>query len=138
MEVHHGGWVAITLDEREVSDVGRQLVEAIRLGWVVRGDHPPRLLLQLADQVNKAARSSGSRNLPEFRDRASVPSSGQPVLTVQEAGRVAGVSEGFVRRLARRGAVEAVRGSRSAWLIDASSLTAWMGQRRKEHQRTAA
>ncbi|MFJ4924084.1 helix-turn-helix domain-containing protein [Streptomyces sp. NPDC088736] len=52
-------------------------------------------------------------------------------LTTQEAARLARVSDGYVRRLARRGDVMASRsGGKGEWLIDASSLAVWVAERR--------
>ena len=57
-------------------------------------------------------------------------SAGTERLSVQEAARFAQVSESYVRRLARRGAVRAAQsGSRGAWQLDGGSLAAWLAER---------
>jgi hypothetical protein len=138
----------IVLDGDACAALAPCLVQAVKL-YVARGAAPPRHLLDLADEVSRAARAAA-----EFRPSAQVtgrPGTGrfrsgptsraceQPEwLSVREAARVAKVSDSYVRRLARRRDVEASRGRSGAWLIDANSLTAWADSRnRKECKRKA-
>ncbi len=144
------GGPVVVLDGADCAVLGRQLVEALRLGYVARGAAPPRALLDFADQVNRADRSSASgsawacRSGPVAEPRnppaaGGPPSSGQPVLTATEAARAAEVSAGYLRRVLRRGDVEASRGGpRGSWLVHTDSLAAWIGQRREETKRKAA
>ncbi|HMH91906.1 MAG TPA: helix-turn-helix domain-containing protein [Streptosporangiaceae bacterium] len=53
-------------------------------------------------------------------------------LTAGEAARAAGVSAGHMRRLIRRGAIEADRGDGRTYAVNTDSLAAWLGQRREE------
>src|SRR5207302_3963697 len=101
--------------------LGDMLVTAIRLGWVARGQMPPRLLRAFADEVSHAARSSArfrddaqvsaGNGTARFRSEPFPPFSEQPVrLTVREAATLAEVSEGYMRRCCRRGDVTASQG----------------------------
>lgn len=145
MEVLSGAAVVV-LDAQELPAMSRQLVEAIRRGYVARGLPPPRLLLDLAAEISRAARgtagtASGAGQAPcaeppKFRDGADPERSEQPVtLTIREAAERAEVSGSYMRRLARRGDVEASRGDRSAWAVDADSLAAWLVGRRRNANR---
>jgi excisionase family DNA binding protein len=147
VDVLSGPVVILSGDDCAV--LSRQLVEAIRLAYVARGRPPPRHLLDFAEEVSRAARSSATSptaalasaaaGTVRFRTSPDLPACDEPVwLTVTEAARVAEVSDGYMRRLARRGDVQASRGRRSAWLIDASSLAAWISRRRKEREGKAA
>jgi hypothetical protein len=136
---------SVVLDGDACAALAPWLVRAVRV-YVARGVPPPRPLLDLADEVSRAARfradaqATARCGTGQFRSEPFSRPSDQPEwLTVREAARVAAVSEGYVRRLARRRDVEASRGRSSAWLIDAGSLTAWAGSRnRKERKRKAA
>lgn len=51
-------------------------------------------------------------------------------LTVQQAARLTGTSESYLRRLARRGDVQASRtGRRGEWQLDGGTLAAWAAGR---------
>ena len=140
----------IILDERDCAALGRQLVEAIRLGYVAPGRVPPRALVEFADQVNRVARSATFRADPQVSPDSGttepvsgtvLPASGEPVkpLTTKEAAALAGVSEGFMRRRFREGDPHGSRGRRGAWFVDAAELGAWLAsQRRKDQERKAA
>jgi excisionase family DNA binding protein len=141
----------VILDGRDCAVLARQLVEAIRLGYTVRDRPPPRALLDLAGRLNVIARGSGEdrddcqdtgHDGPgRFRVSLPLPSSGQPAtgLTVAEAARLGAVSEGYLRKLIRRGDIEASRDGRSAgYLVRADSVAAWASQRREERDRKAA
>jgi hypothetical protein len=138
----------VVLDGHDCEILARQLIEAIRLGYTARSRPPPERLLDLANQVSAAARSSA-----QFRASAQVSGApgtgkfcGAPVspgsdqepatLTVQEAAKRAEVSEGFMRRSCRRGDVAASRHHQGAWAIDTGSLDAWSSRRRKDQDRT--
>lgn len=133
---------AVILDAADCPVLGRQLVEAVRLAYVARGRTPPRLLLQFADLLNCAGRSSaaapgtsrsegGSRqqNTGTGADRAWWR---QPdiVLTVAGAAQAAGVSHSYIRRLCREGTVYAVQAAPAGqWLIDAEGFAGWQRER---------
>ncbi len=141
----------VVLDGDDCVILGRQLVEAIRLAYVTRGRTPPRHLLDFANAVSRAGRStpefradaqvSLGDGTAEFRDGPSLPLSDQPVrLSVREAANLADVSEGFMRRSCRRGDVQAFQAAPGgAWVVDIASLAAWISaRRRKEHDNREA
>ena len=75
--------------------------------------------------------------LAEFRTGPDLAAWPQPVhLTVKEAATVAELSEGYVRRVIRRGDVEASRGPRG-YTLTADSLAAWLSRRRNVRQKAA-
>lgn len=137
--------MVVVLNAGEADAAGRMLSEAIRYGYSARGWPVPPLLAEwrrllarsAQDRVNWQA--AGGAGPGEVCDGAPAPFSDQPArLTVKEAANLAEVSEGHMRRLIRRGDVEASRGHRSAWAVDIPSLAAWISSRRKEHDRKAA
>jgi excisionase family DNA binding protein len=158
VDVHGSPAIIVSGPERtsvlagpECAVLGRQLADAIKYGYTARGTVAPRVLLDFAITVNRAARGSASSAVPptsavaaELRnpgDGAVLPSSGEPVatLTVAEAARVAEVSDRYVRKLIQRGSVEALRGHRGTLLVRIDSLAAWLEARsRKENERRAA
>jgi hypothetical protein len=82
--------VVVTLDEGDAAAFARQLVEVIRLGYLARGRTPPRLLVEVANAVSSAVRSSASGSAhpcrsgsgAELRNSAAepfLPSCDQPV-----------------------------------------------------------
>jgi hypothetical protein len=101
----------------------------------------------MADDLSIAAReaaefrefraSTRGRGTRKFRETPTPQASDQPVrwLTTKEAADELGMSDGYARRLARRGDVHASRGRSGAWLIDADSLTVWRqsAPHREEH-----
>jgi hypothetical protein len=132
-----GTQVAIVFSTAEAAVISRQLSRTIQRAYGAPGSPPPpRLLLDLASEISAA---SSARTEPvKFRDQAPVPLCRQPdTLTTRDAAGRAEVSEGFMRRCCRRGDVEASRGHRSAWLVDADSLDAWVSQRRKQQRKAA-
>jgi hypothetical protein len=144
LEVVNGLTLSLTPDE--VTVLRRQVAEALKFGYVARGRQPPRMLSELAKHLagvsrcHEDAQASGGDGTAGFRDGAALQLSEQPVrLTVKEAACLAKVSEGYMRRLIRRGDVEAVRGRRGAWAVDIPSVSVWIAsQRRKENDRKAA
>jgi hypothetical protein len=144
LEVVNGLTFSFTQDE--VTVLRRQVAEALKFGYVVRGRQLPRLLAEVgrelacASQCRENPQASLANGTAGFRDAPSLSVSEQPVrLTVKEAACLAKVSEGYMRRLIRRGDVEAIRGYRGAWQVDISSAGAWIAsQRRKERDRKAA
>jgi hypothetical protein len=144
LEVVSGLTLSLTPDE--VTTLHRQLREALKLGYGVHRRQPPWLLSELgrhlahAVQCRENPQASRPDGTASFRDGPPLPASDQPVrLTVREAACLARVSEGYMRRLIRRGDVEAVRGHRGAWQVDIPSASVWIAsQRRKEHERKAA
>jgi hypothetical protein len=142
----------IVLDAHDCALLGRQLVEAIRLGYVLRGQPPPRHLLEFAEQVNAAVRgfadipASPQVTEPHETAKAAVArssaASDQPVirLTADEAAKIAGMSVQHMRACLRRGEPQGSReGYQGAWRVDSDELAAWLSQkRRKENDRKAA
>jgi Helix-turn-helix domain len=137
----------VVLDGADCVILGRQLVEAIRLGYTTRGRPPPRQLLDFADAVSRVARSSarfrtdmqaspsrGHAEPPGEPDPA--PSDQEPLLlSTREAARLAGLSKEYMRRCYREGDPRASRGHHGAWFVDAADLDAWISARRKECER---
>jgi excisionase family DNA binding protein len=72
------------------------------------------------------------------RDEISSVKPRSPVtdrLTVQEAAKLAEISEEYARRMARKGVVNATKsGHRGAWLVDSTSLAAWVAERERRRQ----
>lgn len=136
----------IILDGADCAVLGRQLVEAIRLGYTRRGGAPPHALLEFADRVNAIARfrataqASPGHETGRFPVSPSLPSSDQePVwLTATEAARIAEVSVQLMRMCLRKGHLKGTRGHRSAWRVDAVDLAAWMVSRRRDDDDTKA
>jgi hypothetical protein len=142
------GAPVVVLDGADCAAVGRQLAEALRLAYGVRGQQPPRDLERFANALSRAGRSakfrsdaqaSPGRGTGEFRNGLPLSRSEEPVtLTIREAAQLAGgISEGYMRRCCRRGDVQASRGRRG-WAVDIASLWAWASERRKETDRKAA
>jgi hypothetical protein len=136
--------VVLTGDEAEA--IGRMLGEAIKYAYQARGWPVPPLL---AEWRGLLARSAKGRAFPQVpgsdvaagvRDGPPLPLSEQSArLTVREAACLARVSEGHMRRLIRRGDVEAIRSHGGAWAVDISSASAWItSQRRKERDQKVA
>lgn len=143
MEVFDGPMVVLGGAELEV--LGRQVAGAIRSGYTVRGKPPPRELLDFAIAVNRLVSGTcgtGHGDIGAVQETATEPrntrrapdagGSGQPArtLTVKEAAQATKVSESYVRRLVRRGALE-VRDSHGPIAIYADSLAAWQERRRR-------
>lgn len=151
MEVFAGPAVVISGPELEV--LGRQLAEAIRSGYTARGRAAPRVLLDFAIAVSKAAPGTGGTDRAargaghgpgaerrNTREAAGAGVSCQPArtLSVKEAARAAKVSESYLRRLVRDGILE-VRDGLGPYAIFADSLAAWQERRRRmEDDRKAA
>ena len=143
--------VVVTLDEGDAAALARQLARAIRLGWVTRGQPPPRLLLDFAESLNRAARSSASGTQTRTSDLAAEPGNPQAstplprweqpeTLTVRDAAAAVGVSTSYLRRLIRKGAIDVMAPGhhQSAYAVYTDSLTAWASRRRRSHERKAA
>lgn len=59
-------------------------------------------------------------------------------LSVQEAARLTGLSESYLRRLARGGALNAARsGGRGGWALDGGYVAALVADRRDRHREAA-
>jgi hypothetical protein len=142
----------VILGQADCEVLGRQLAKTLQLAYGAPGrPAPPRHLLSFAAELNRITRGSGEyrentqvrtgRGTGEFRAEPSSQSCDQPVwLTVQEAARVAEVSPSYMRRVIRKGDVEASQGHRSAYLVDTSSLAVWISQRerREDHDHKVA
>lgn len=129
-----GGRAVVIVDAGEAAALSRQLVEAIRLGYVARGRTPPRLLLDLAEGVSRAAagpRPPGAAPPPPWP-------LGMAPLTVAEAARLAAVSRSFITRGCRARWFEADRGRGGSWIIDPLSFAAWLAARDRARAGRAA
>jgi hypothetical protein len=129
-------------DEGEAADFARQLREALKLGYTVRGNHPPRLLRAARDGLSAAFGATGGRTYPQADARRG-PSGAAPardvrlsyepaMLTVKEASRLAEVHPRTVRKWIERRHVEARRGPGGAHQVDMGSLTAKIISRRRK------
>lgn len=149
MEISARG-VVVTLSEGDAASLAVQLSQCIQIAYNARGIHPPRLLLYLADEVNRAARSFADvradaqvrtrSELAQFRAEPFPSSCGEPVwLSADEAARIAEVSVQTMRKCLREGDPQGSRGGhRSAWRVEASELARWLSWRRKERTQKAA
>ena len=142
------GGPVVVLSGDDCAELGRQLAEAIQLGYRARGHLPPRRLKAFSDQVNGAVRAARGRtdgqvNTPRGpargREGLSVPISDQPVtLTTSEAAQLAGVHERTVRKWIQRGDVATLQDHEGApHLVYLASLAAKISQRRKEDESKA-
>lgn len=126
--------------------LSRQLGEAIRSAYTVRGKAAPHVLLQFAIAVDRLA--AGARGTArsgsgagqdagtEPRNTRGAPDAGasiQPArtLSVKEAAHTAEVSESYLRRLVREGTLEVRDSQRPGYAIYADSLAAWQERRRR-------
>jgi excisionase family DNA binding protein len=135
-------FVILTPDEADAA--GRMLGEAIKFGYLARGWPVPPLMAEWRRKLASSAQDRMNAQVTmgvgphEDRGGGGVQGSEEPArLTVQETANLAGLSEGYVRKLIRRGAVDAVRGQGSAWAVDIASLAAWIRQRRTERDKAA-
>lgn len=132
----------LVLDGRDCALLARVLARAIRRDHGAPGRPPPPLwLLDMAAAAAAVAGAepaeprsgwSGAGAEPaEPHGGAVVERSGQPdVLSVAEAAMRARVSEGYVRRMIRRGDLEASRDRRQgAYAIDSACFAAWCSAR---------
>jgi hypothetical protein len=146
--------LVLAFSASDVTGLAPYLVDWIRRDYVARDRRAPRQLVELADAVSIAARSSASRASSahpgtsrecgtgaEFRAGPSVPSSRQPeTLDTREAARRAEVSTGYLRRLCRLRVIETLprRDGRSSYRVVTDSLEAWVSARREGTRRKAA
>lgn len=129
----------VFLTAEDCLSVDRHVLEAIQLAYLARRRPPPHALLALADQIHQCSErfrasvqvEAGSGRGDPRTGPHPPPSDQTPVwLTSSEAAGVAKISESYVRRLARRGDVEATRsGQGGAWMIDAATLQVWLSGR---------
>jgi hypothetical protein len=143
------GGPVVVLSGEDCAELGRQLAEAIRLAYRVRGRQAPRHLLAFSDQVNAVVRAARGRTETQVtsshgpvrgRERPSLPLSDQPVtLTTSEAAQLAGVHERTVRKWIQRGDVATSQDHEGApHLVYLASLAAKISQRRKDDESKAA
>lgn len=132
----------VFLSERECALLDYHLVKLLR-DLRMRDGSEPRDLLEVAGPIHAMA--------VEFRETMLVnPGSGTTGdrsgsvtrvsgeterLSVQQAARFAGISESYVRRLARRGVAQATRsGGKGAWQLDGGLLAAWLADRNESQK----
>lgn len=128
----------------------RALRDAIRFGWLGRRAVPPHALLKLADLVHTTAEEyqpqDRSRPLTSRTGPASTPTTRpsatseteEVLLTTSEAAHYLGLTEGHVRKLARRSAIPAEQGAGgTGWKYRRTELAAWKTHR-EETERKAA
>lgn len=129
----------------------RALRDALKFAWLGRRAIPPHALVVLADLVHSAAeeyrpredrtRPLTSRTGPVSTPIASTSATSEPeevLLTTTEAARYLGVTESYVRKLARKSALRAEQGAGdTGWRFRRNELAAWNAHR-KETERKAA
>lgn len=134
----------VFLSELDCAVLDDLLVRALRDVQLREGAMPARLA-EVAAPIHAAATKFRANTLAERSNASSERGSGTgrdtsgsvrrrsaPTerLSVPEAARLAQVSESYLRRLARRGTVRAVRqGSRGGWLLDGGSVAVWVAER---------
>ncbi|MEU3340687.1 helix-turn-helix domain-containing protein [Streptomyces sp. NPDC006668] len=135
----------VHLTARDCALLDAVLVRALR-DMQLRDGSAPQNLLEAVAPIHRAA--------VEFRENMQVsPCSGTAEdgnssvkgssvvterLTTQEAAQLTGLTDGYWRRLARRGDVTASRsGRRGEWILDGNSVPAWAADR-KDRSREAA
>lgn len=127
----------VFLSERDCALLDALLVRMLRDLHMRDGAAPARLLDVVAD-IHQAAGEFRASALVEAGSGTRFDGSGSgggssaatERLSVQEAARLSGLSDGYLRRLARRGDVTASRsGRRGEWVLDGSSVAAWVTDR---------
>ncbi|KAB1933434.1 helix-turn-helix domain-containing protein [Micromonospora sp. ALFpr18c] len=125
-----GGWLLVAPDD------ACRLAQLVRAG-ALTFRHRRNLttgegaLLMVVEQAAYAARSSAAGTVAVLPEPGRSPST----VTASAAARALRVSDSYIRRLCRTGALEAQR-SGTEWHIDADSLAAYAltrGERQHEH-----
>jgi excisionase family DNA binding protein len=141
MEVFDGPLAVLAGAELEA--LGRQAAMAVRRGWTVRGKPAPRELLAFAITVNRltagtcgTSTGAGHEVCAEPRNAQGAADAGvltEPArtLSVKEAAKATEVSESYLRRLVREGALEVRDSQGPGYAIWADSLAAWQERRRR-------
>lgn len=141
----------VTLLPTDCVRLERALRDAIKFGWLKYRSVPPAALVELYDLVQATAEQYRP---PEYRPSpmtsgtgtASTPTSRAPatfeetevLLTTAQAARYLGITESYVRRLARKSAIKAETGAGDAgWRFRKCELAAW-DEHREEIKRKAA
>ncbi|MFJ9903933.1 helix-turn-helix domain-containing protein [Streptomyces sp. NPDC101152] len=112
----------------------------------LRDGGAPQSLLEVVAPIHRAAIefreemqvSAGSGTGEDGNGSGTRSSVVTERLTTQEAAQLTGLTDGYWRRLARRGDVTASRsGRRGEWVLDGSSVAAWVADRRDRHREAA-
>lgn len=137
----------VHLTARDCALVDRLLVSALRDVQLRDGGVPQELLdvvapihraaVEFRENTLVSAGSGTSADRTGSGGRSSVVTSER--LSVQEAARITGFSESFVRRLARKGVLSGIRTGPGigAWQLDGGSLAVLMADRRDRHREAA-
>lgn len=128
----------------------RALRDALKFGWLGRRAVPPHALVALADLVHATAEEyqpqdrSGpvtSRTGPVSTRTTSTSTASEAkevLLTTAEAAQYLGLTEGHVRKLARKSAIPAEQGAGgTGWKYRRDELAAWKADREETHERAA-
>jgi excisionase family DNA binding protein len=138
------GGPVVVLGGAELEALGRQAAMPVRRGWTVRGKPAPRELLAFAITVNRLSAgtcgtSTGAGHEPCAEPRNAQATADAGVLTepartlsVKEAAKATKVSESYLRRLVRIGALEVRDSQGPGYVIFADSLAAWQERRRRK------
>lgn len=128
----------------------RALRDALKFGWLGRRAVPPHALVVLADLVHAAA----AEYRPEDRSRPANRGTGpvstpvtstsatseetEVLLTTTEAARYLEMSDGYLRKLARKSAIPAEAGAGgNGWRFRRNELDAWNAHREESEQKGA-
>jgi excisionase family DNA binding protein len=121
------------------------LVRALR-DVQLRDGGVPQALLDVVAPIHRSAvefrestlADAGSGTSDDVIGSVAGSSAGSERLSVQEAARLTGISESYLRRLARRGALGGARsGGRGGWSLDGGLVAALVADR-EDRQREAA
>jgi excisionase family DNA binding protein len=127
----------VLLTDAECARLDHVLMRALRDAHMRDGGAPQWLLDVAADIHQRAGEfrktalvSLGSGTVVDESGSGSGSWVGTEQLTVQQAANLTGASDSYLRRMARRGDVQASRsGVRGEWVFDGGSLAAWAAGR---------
>lgn len=128
----------------------RALRDALRFGWLGRRAIPPFALIELADLVHGAALEyrpreyrtpsvtcgTGTVSAPAAQTSTTSEAT-EVLLTTTEAAAFLGVTDSYVRRLARESALRAEQGAGGGWRFPQNELEAWKRHREETNRRAA-
>lgn len=136
----------VHLSARDCALLDGVLVRALR-DMQLRDGGAPSALLEVAAPIHRAAVEFRENTLVEAGSGTGEDGIGSVEgssvsserLSVQEAARLTGLSESYLRRLLRGGGLKGTRsgGRGGAWLLDGGSLAVLVADRRDRHREAA-
>lgn len=129
----------------------KALRDALRFGWLGRHAVPPHALVVLAEMVHETAEEyrppeyrrspvtcgTGTASTSDAQPSTSFEATSEVLLTTTEAALELGVTESYVRRLARKSALRAERSASGGWRFPRRELDAFDACRRETEQKGA-